>query len=95
MAMAERQSAHRESLEAMVVAGNVKSQARGTLYAFIICMVTVIGGFVLIGLGKSVIGISAIVASLASLAGVFIYSKREQRKERVDKQGALMSRKSH
>ena len=66
MAMAERQSAHRESLEAMVVAGNVKSQARGTLYAFIICMVTVIGGFVLIGLGKSVIGISAIVASLAS-----------------------------
>jgi uncharacterized membrane protein len=79
----------------MVVAGNVKSQARGTLYAFIICMVTVIGGFVLIGLGKSVIGISAIVASLASLAGVFIYSKREQRKERVDKQGALMSRKSH
>ena len=92
--MAERQSAHRESLESQVVAGNVKSQARGSLYAFIICMVTVIGGFVLIGLGKSVIGVSAIIASLASLAGVFIFSKREQRKERAEKQGALLSRKA-
>lgn len=94
MAMAERQSAHREYLEAQVVAGNVKSQSRGSLYAFIICMVTVIGGFVLIGLGKSVIGISAIIGSLATLAGVFIFSKREQRKERVEKQDTLLSRKA-
>jgi uncharacterized membrane protein len=94
MAMAERQSTHRESLEAQVVAGNVKSQARGSLYAFIICVVTIIGGFVLIGLGKSVIGISAIIGSLATLAGVFVFSKREQRQERVDKQGALLSRKA-
>jgi uncharacterized membrane protein len=43
MAMAERQSAHRESLEAKVVAGNVASQARGALYAFIICLVTILG----------------------------------------------------
>jgi uncharacterized membrane protein len=94
MAMAERQSAHRESLESQVVAGNVRSQARGALYAFIICIVTVIGGFVLIGFGKSVIGISTIVTSLASLAGVFIFSRREQRRERFEKQGALTSRKS-
>jgi uncharacterized membrane protein len=94
MAMAERQSIHRESLEAQVVAGNVNSQAKGSLYAFIICLVTIIGGFVLIGLGKSVIGVSAIIGSLATLAGVFIISKREQTKERVQKQDAIMSRKS-
>jgi hypothetical protein len=58
-------------------------------------MVTVIGGFVLIGLGKSVIGIAAIITSLASLAAVFIYSKRVQRKERVEKQSALLSRKAN
>jgi len=51
MAMAERQSAHRESLEATVVAGNVASQARGSHYAFIICLITIVGGFVLIGRG--------------------------------------------
>jgi uncharacterized membrane protein len=94
MAMAERQSIHRESLEAQVVAGNVDSQARGSLYAFIICLVTIVGGFVLTGMGISVIGVSAIIGSLATLAGVFIISKREQAKERVQKQDALLSRKS-
>ena len=54
MVMAEKQSAHRESLEAKVVAGNVASQARGSHYAFIICLVTIIGGFVLIGMGKNI-----------------------------------------
>jgi uncharacterized membrane protein len=94
MAMAEKQSAHRESLEPQVVAGNVSSQARGALYAFIICLVTIIGGFVLIGMGKSVIGVSAIIGSLATLASVFVISKREQRRERTDKQDALLSRKA-
>jgi uncharacterized membrane protein len=94
MAMAERQSIHRESLEAQVVAGNVASQARGSHYAFIICIVTIVGGFVLTGMGISVIGVSAIIGSLATLAGVFIISKREQTKERVQKQDSLLSRKS-
>jgi len=89
MAMAERQSAHREALEAKVIAGNIDSQARGSHYAFIICLVTIVGGFVLIGMGKSVIGVSAIIGSLATLAGVFLVSKREQRKERVEKSTAL------
>jgi uncharacterized membrane protein len=94
MAMAERQSIHRESLEAQVVAGNVTSQARGSLYAFILCLVTIVGGFVLVGMGKSVIGVSSIVGSLATLAGVFILSKREQGKERSQKQDALLTRTS-
>jgi uncharacterized membrane protein len=93
MAMAERQSAHREALEAQVVAGNVASQARGSHYAFIISLVTIIGGFVLIGMGKSVIGVSAVIGSLATLAGVFIFAKIEQKRERVEKQDALLSRR--
>lgn len=92
-AMAERQSIHRESLEAKVVEGNVASQARGSHYAFIICVVTIIGGFVLIGMGKNIYGISAVIGSLATLAGVFVIAKREQRKERVDKSDALEKRR--
>ena len=80
MAMAERQSAHRESLEATVVAGNVASQARGSHYAFIICLITIVGGFVLIGI-------------LATLAGVFVIAKREQKRERIDKSNALEKRR--
>lgn len=93
MAMAERQSAHRESLEAKVVAGNVASQARGSHYAFIICLITIVGGFVLIGMGKSIYGISAVIASLATLAGVFVIAKTSQRKERVEKSNALEKRR--
>jgi len=92
MAMAERQSAHRVSLEAKVVAGNVASQARGSHYAFIICLVTIVGGFVLIETGKSIYGISAIILSLATLAGVFVIAKKEQKKERVEKSTALEKR---
>ena len=93
MVMAEKQSAHRESLEDKVVAGNVASQARGSHYAFIICLVTIIGGFVLIGMGKSIYGISAVIGSLATLAAVFVVAKRDQRKERIDKSTALEERR--
>jgi uncharacterized membrane protein len=93
MVMAEKQSAHREALEARVVAGNVASQARGSHYAFIICLVTIIGGFVLIGMGKSIYGVSAVIGSLATLAAVFVVAKRDQRKERVDKSTALEERR--
>jgi len=94
MAMAERQSAHREFLEAQVVAGNVASQARGSHYAFIICLVTIVGGFVLIGMGKNILGISAVIGSLATLASVFLIARRVQQKERVEKQDALTLRKT-
>ena len=80
--MAERQSIHRESLEAKVVEGNVASQARGSHYAFIICVVTIIGGFVLIGMGKNIYGISAVIGSLATLAGVFVIAKRDALEKR-------------
>jgi len=93
MAMAERQSAHRESLEAKVVEGNVASQARGSHYAFIICLITIVGGIVLIGMGKSIYGVSAVIGSVAALAGVFITAKIEQKKERVEKSTALETRR--
>jgi uncharacterized membrane protein len=76
-----------------VVEGNVASQARGSHYAFIICLTTIIGGFVLIGMGKSIYGISAVIGSLATLAAVFVVAKRGQRKERVEKSTALEERR--
>ena len=48
LAMAERQSKHRELLEAQVIAGNLRSQSRGSVFAFIIALVAIIGGMFLI-----------------------------------------------
>jgi uncharacterized membrane protein len=93
MAMAERQSDHRESLEAQAVAGNLASQARGSNYVFIICIIALVGGFALILTGKSADGLVAIISSLAALAGVFIFGKLQQKRERVEKSDALAQRK--
>jgi uncharacterized membrane protein len=94
MTMAERQSAHRERLETMVVEGNVKSQQRGTNYAFVLCLVALIGGFALLFMGRNVNGWISILGSLTALASTFIYSRHRQAKERVEKSESLMSRKA-
>lgn len=93
VAMAERQSAHRESLEAQVVTGNVASQARGSIFAFIICLIALLGGFALLFTGKNVDGLVAIISSLTALASVFVYGRYQQRKERVDKANVLAARR--
>ena len=93
MAMAERQSAHRERLETMVVQGNIKSQTLGTIFAFIICVIALTAGFYLVHEGRNVAGFSSIVGAMGGVLGTFIYSRREQRKERVEKSNALQSKK--
>ena len=93
MAMAEKQSAHRESLEADVIHAGVAKETRGSWFAFIITLVIVGIGFVLIEQGRDVQGLVAIVGSVTVLAGVFVYSKHEQKKERAEKADALQTRK--
>ena len=90
--MAEKQGAHREKLEAQVVSGNISSQRLGSFYAFILSLVAILGGIWLIHDGKSVTGLTTIIADLATLAGVFVVSRNKQAKERTDKATALARR---
>jgi uncharacterized membrane protein len=93
IAMAERQSAHREALEKKVVFGNSSSEKMGAIFAFILSLATILGGIWLIHDGKSSSGLVAILGNLAALAGVFVYSRRKQTKERVEKSDALAKRR--
>jgi uncharacterized membrane protein len=93
LAMAERQSSHREAMESAVVRGNLAAQQRGTIFAFIIAMTAILGGIWLIYIGKSTSGLVAIIGPLVSLATAFIVSKYEQRKERETKAVALATRR--
>lgn len=95
MAMAERQSSHRETMEASVVRGNIASQTRGSYFAFILALVSILGGLFLIYSGRSAAGLASIIASVGALAGVFVYSKYEERKERGRKLENLQSRRSN
>jgi uncharacterized membrane protein len=93
MAMAERQGTHREHLEKCVVEGNVQAQKLGSVFGFIVAMTAVVGGIYLISIGKSTAGLVAVIGSLASLVGVFIYGKHQQAKERSQKSQTLDARR--
>jgi uncharacterized membrane protein len=82
--MAESQSAHRQELEKMVIQGDSLSN-QGQLFGFIVAMTVVIGGIGMIFAGKDVLGLSAILGSLATLTGVFVYGSNARRKEREKK----------
>jgi len=89
IAMAEGQHSHRLELEKHVITSNVSAQKLGTVLGFIVAMTVVIGGMFLVHEGKSGEGLAAILTALASLVGVFLYSKHEQQKDLAKKTEAL------
>jgi uncharacterized membrane protein len=93
LGMAEKQSTHRESLEAKVIDGNIRSQRRGQTQAFILALVVILGGIYLMATGKSGWGFAAIITSLTSLVSIFAIGRRQQGNERVEKSNALASRR--
>ena len=61
----------------------------GLILGALICLVSIVGGIHLILNDKDASGLAAIIVPLASLAGVFIYAKREQRIERENKNPSI------
>lgn len=90
IAMAEKQSSHRQELEKAVIEANCSTQRTGPVFGFIICMTAILGGVYLIHSGKSPEGLTSIISALASLATVFILGRRKQEKELKEKAAALV-----
>jgi uncharacterized membrane protein len=87
--MAERQGLHRESLESRVVDGNLASQRRGSWFAFLIMLAAILGGLYVLSRGESLGGLTTIIVATGGQIGIFIYSRREQRRERIEKSAAM------
>ena len=85
VAMAESQLTHRHQLEAKHMSGGQASERRGQVCAFILGLVAIAGGIWLIANGKDVQGLVAILGAISGLAGVFIYGRMSQAKERQKK----------
>jgi uncharacterized membrane protein len=83
--MAENQQVHRHGIESAVVNGNVSQERLGPIYGLVVATLSIIAGFVLAFTNHEVSGLSAILVPLLSLVGVFVYGKREQNKDLVDK----------
>jgi|SRR5271154_3497962 len=83
--MAEQQARHRQEIEKTVINSNAFVQKVGPFLGFIVAMTAVVGGVLLVLKGKDGYGLAAIITALASLAGVFIYGKKQQRRELDEK----------
>lgn len=89
LVMAEKQSEHRQKLEAKVIASNTFNQTLGSIFAFILGLVAIGGGIYLIGTGKSAEGLTSIISSLSVLGAIFVYGRRRQSRERNEKAKGL------
>lgn len=58
---------------------------QGQIFAFILGLVTIVVGLFLLFQGKDIQGYSLLVGTVATLAGVFIYGKKQNEKERIEK----------
>jgi len=90
ISMAERQSAHRQSMESKVVSSGCANERIGMIFGFIICLAAIFSGLYLILHGKNSSGIAAILVALASPAGVFIYGKSQQKKDLQARQRGII-----
>ena len=79
--MAEEEAEHRRRLESLVVESNVKMEGRGQVLGFIIAMTALIGGIYIMALGESLWGAAMAIAAVTGLSGLFIWTRREKKRE--------------
>ena len=89
--MTEQQLTHRHSLESRAIDGKLSAERRGQTLGFILALTAIIGGCVLIALGKDASGLTAIVGALAGLVAVFVYGRRKDAEERREKRSDFAS----
>ncbi len=85
LAMAESQASHRQELEKVVVKANSWHQVWGIVAAFAVTIIVIGAGTFLIYNDKGASGLTMVITNLVSLAGVFVYARQSQQRERHEK----------
>ena len=86
IALAERQAAHRMTLESRVVDGDIKRANWGLGAGFFVALVGLIVSYLLVDRGNAAAGVALGAVDLVGLVGAFIYgtvSRRSERQQRV------------
>lgn len=89
LSMAERQQAHRHSLETIAVRSKERKGFLGQIFGFVIAMTAIIAGSYLLSIGKSAEGFTTMIVAIGSIVSLFIIGRRAQTKERVAKSRAI------
>ena len=81
LTMAENQSKHRQGIEKKIISSDSFVQNVGVIFAFVLALAAMVGSMLLIYVGKDIVGLVSIIATLSSLVGVFIFGKSKQKKQ--------------
>jgi uncharacterized membrane protein len=88
----EKQQEHRQTLEKSVIGGNVKAETRGQWMGLAVTIgVLVLAGYIA-HTGNQYAAGGVAVADIATLAGVFVYGKKTQRRELTQKREQIKGR---
>ena len=77
--MAEQEGEHRHYIEKKLVDAQASQLKLGSIFAFVLGMTTVVGGLVLLYLGKEIGGLGSLVAGLAAIVTAFIAGARRSK----------------
>ena len=80
------QTKHRIEIENKVIESGIKNSRLGQIFAFILSLIVILGGFGMIFLGKNIAGMVAVLGALATLSGVFIVGNKSKKDERIQKE---------
>ncbi len=79
--MAEKNQTHRHALEAKVIPAGVASERLGQIFAFLLYLATLASGTYLVSTGKDTVGVTEMLASTGTFAGLYIKAQIEKRRE--------------
>lgn len=79
------QGDHRRMLEKSVILSDVSRANWGLIAGFTLALIGVIGSLYIMSTGKTTVGLTAFIVSLAPLVVAFLESTRRRRKERREK----------
>jgi uncharacterized membrane protein len=88
IALAERQSDHRQKLESKALDNGHTRALLGSVFGFTIGMTAILGGIYLALNGQELGGYSIMLGTVTTLAAVFVYGRRSARTELAEKSPA-------
>ena len=93
VAQAERQTAHRISLESKVIDSDISRSRQGLVCGFIVSLACVVGGIIAVLMGHDWAGATIATGAVVALAGVFVYGTAMRRSERTEKAKIISGQK--
>lgn len=89
----ESQAHHRMSLEKKVITSDARNETLGVVFAFLIVSMVLGLAVYAMYLGRDLTALVALLSVLVSLIGIFVYGKRVNKQERLEKEEMVRRRK--